>query len=60
MILIGAAVLIIFEFVVRLRRLRAIRSHVLIEQHRNTSGVEIAASRECSPSSDDDAAADYR
>src|SRR5438874_175424 len=41
--LIGAAVLVILEFVVCLRRLRAIRRHVLIEKHRDPSRVEIAA-----------------
>src|SRR6267378_2292135 len=44
--LIGAAVFIILKLVVRLRRLGAVRDHVLIKQHRNTSGVEIAASRD--------------
>ena len=44
--LIGTAVLKIFEFVVSLRWLCAIRSHVLIEQHRDSAGVEIAAARD--------------
>src|SRR6266498_758031 len=43
--LVGAAVLVIFEFVIRLCRLRAISGHVLVEKHRNSAGVEIAASR---------------
>src|SRR4029453_8194410 len=43
--LVGATVLVILEFCVRLPRLRAISGHVFVEKHRDTAGVEIAASR---------------
>src|SRR5437667_3494426 len=41
--LIGAAVFVILEFVVGLCWLRAVRGHVLVEKHRDASGVEVAA-----------------
>src|SRR4026209_1698766 len=46
--LIRAAVFIILKFVVRLCRPGAVRDHVLIKQHRNAAGVEIAAPRNIS------------
>src|SRR4029450_3721444 len=42
--LVGATVLVIFEFVIRLCWFRAISGHVFVEKHRDTAGVEIAAS----------------
>ena len=44
--LIRATVLVIFEFVTGLRGSRPVRGHVLIEQHRNAAGVEVAATRD--------------
>ena len=43
--LIGAAVLVIFEFAVSLFRARAVSGHVRVEEHRDAAGVEIAPPR---------------
>src|SRR5438093_4471159 len=43
--LVGTTVLVILKFIIRLCWLRSISSHVLVEKHRDTAGVEIAASR---------------
>src|SRR5436190_2884956 len=43
--LVGATVLVIFEFIIGPCWLRAISGHVLVEKHRDPAGIEIAASR---------------
>ena len=43
--LIGATVFVILELVVRFRRFRPVCGHVLIEQHRYATGVQIPATR---------------
>ena len=40
-----AAVLVVFEFAVGLFRPRAVSGHVLVEEHRDAAGVEIAPAR---------------
>src|SRR4029077_9171450 len=41
-----ATVFVILELVVGFRRFRAVGGHVLIEEHRDAAGVEIAATRD--------------
>ena len=43
--LVGTTVLVILKFIIRLCWPRAISGHVFVEKHRDTTGVEIAASR---------------